>query len=80
MNGLYKIELVYGPDQRPWKKIQDVELATLAWGALVQHPTTPRLPQRFATVEYEDACSTRPHEELGNQTEWSPSNPGRFNA
>jgi putative transposase len=30
-NSLYKAELIYGPDQGPWKTIEDVELATLSW-------------------------------------------------
>ncbi|MCZ6737384.1 MAG: IS3 family transposase [Actinobacteria bacterium] len=29
--GLYKTELVYRPDQGPWRKIEDVGLATLSW-------------------------------------------------
>ena len=31
INSLYKAELIYGPDQGPWKTIEDVELATLSW-------------------------------------------------
>ena len=31
VNGLYKTELIYGPDQGPWKTIAEVELATLSW-------------------------------------------------
>jgi putative transposase len=31
VNGLYKTELIYGPAQGPWRTVQDVELATLAW-------------------------------------------------
>ena len=31
VNGLYKTELIYGPDQGPWRSIEDVELATLSW-------------------------------------------------
>jgi transposase InsO family protein len=30
-NGLYKTELIRGPGQGPWKTVEDVELATLAW-------------------------------------------------
>jgi len=30
-NSLYKAELIRGPDQGPWRTIEDVELATLAW-------------------------------------------------
>jgi putative transposase len=31
VNGLYKTELIRGPGQGPWKTVDDVELATLAW-------------------------------------------------
>jgi putative transposase len=31
VNGLYKTELIRGPDQGPWKTVEDVELATLGW-------------------------------------------------
>ena len=33
MNGYYKAELIRGParDGRPWKTVDDVELATLSW-------------------------------------------------
>jgi putative transposase len=31
INSLYKAELIYGPDQGPWKTIEHVELATLSW-------------------------------------------------
>ncbi len=31
VNGLYKTELIYGPDSGPWKTISDVELATLGY-------------------------------------------------
>ena len=30
-NGLYKIELIRGPYQGPWRTVDDVELATLGW-------------------------------------------------
>jgi putative transposase len=30
-NGLYKAELIRGPDQGPWKTVDDIELATLGW-------------------------------------------------
>jgi putative transposase len=29
--GLYKAELIRGPDQGPWRTVEDVELATLGW-------------------------------------------------
>jgi putative transposase len=31
INGLYKTELIYGPDPGPWRNVEDVELATLSW-------------------------------------------------
>ena len=31
INGLYKTELIYGPDQGPWRTLEEVELATLSW-------------------------------------------------
>ena len=32
VNGYYKSELIYGPARTgPWKTVEDVELATLAW-------------------------------------------------
>jgi putative transposase len=30
-NSLYKAELIRGPDQGPWRTVEDVELATLGW-------------------------------------------------
>lgn len=41
-NGLYKTGCVYGPDApRPWEDVDELELATLSWGALVQRATPP---------------------------------------
>jgi putative transposase len=31
VNGLYKTELIRGPDQGPWRSVDEVEFATLAW-------------------------------------------------
>jgi putative transposase len=69
VNGLYKTELIYGPDQGPWRTIEDVELATLSW---VHWFNTQRLHGYLSDVppaEYEDAyhaerSSTLP---VGNQ-------------
>jgi putative transposase len=55
VNGLYKSELIRGPGQGPWKTIEDVELATLAW---VHWHNTERLHGYLDDVppaEYEDA-------------------------
>ena len=53
--GLYKTELIYGPDQRPWRSIEAVELATLAW---VHWFNTERLHGYLGDIppaEYEEA-------------------------
>jgi len=55
VNSLYKTELIYGPDQGPWKTIADVELATLSW---VHWFNTHRLHSYLGDVppaEYEEA-------------------------
>jgi putative transposase len=31
VNGLYKTEVIYGPDQGPWRTVEEVELGTLGW-------------------------------------------------
>ncbi|MCQ3814685.1 MAG: integrase core domain-containing protein, partial [Acidimicrobiia bacterium] len=31
LNALYKTELIRGPGHRPWRTIDDIELATLGW-------------------------------------------------
>jgi putative transposase len=57
VNGLYKTELIRGPGQRPWKTVEDVELATLGW---VHWHNTERLhgylgdvpPAEFETAHY----------------------------
>jgi putative transposase len=61
VNGLYKTELIRGPAQagRPWKTIEDVELATLGW---VHWHNTTRLhshchdvpPAEFEAAFYAD--------------------------
>ncbi len=57
VNGLYKTELIYGPDhQGPWHSIEQVELATTGW---VHWYNTERLHghlKDIAPVEYEDLC------------------------
>jgi putative transposase len=57
VNGLYKTELIRGPGQGPWRTVEDVELATLAW---VHWHNTTRLhsylgdvpPAEFETAFY----------------------------
>lgn len=31
MHSLYRAKLIYGPEQGPWRSIEEVELATLGW-------------------------------------------------
>ena len=55
VNGLYKTELIRGPDQGPWRTIDDVELATLGW---VHWYNTERLHgylDDVPPIEYEEA-------------------------
>ena len=55
VNSLYKTELIYGPNQGPWKTIEEVELATLSW---VHWYNTQRIHGYLDNVppaEYEDA-------------------------
>jgi putative transposase len=63
VNGLYKTELIRGPGQRPWKTIEEVELATLGW---VHWHNTERLhgylgdvpPAKFETAHYAALANT----------------------
>ena len=55
MNGLYKTELVYGPDQGSWRKIEDVELATLAWVHWFNSQRLHGYLDDVPPVEYEEA-------------------------
>ena len=68
-NSLYKAELIYGPDQGPWRTVADVELATLGW---VHWFNTQRIHGYLGDVppaEYEDAydAQRRVEELIGNQ-------------
>ncbi len=71
VNGYYKAELIRGPArQRPWKTVEDVELATLGW---VHWHNTQRLhgylgdvpPVEFEQVFYAD--QTDHHQVVGIQ-------------
>jgi putative transposase len=55
VNGLYKTELIRGPDQGPWRTVDQVELATLGW---VHWYNTERLHSHCYDIppdEYEEA-------------------------
>ncbi len=69
VNGRYKTELIRGPDQGPWKTIEDVELATLGWAHWYN---TQRLHGYIGDVpptEYEAAhyAALATSGQLGNQ-------------
>jgi len=79
VNALYKTELIYGPDQGPWKTVEDFELATLSW---VHCHNTARLhshssdvpPDEFEAAFYAADQATPEGSETNN-----PSlQPGRF--
>jgi len=60
VNGLYKTELIRGPGHRPWKTVEEVELATLGW---VHWHNTERLHGYLGDVpptEFEDAFYAAP--------------------
>ena len=59
VNGLYKTELIRGPDQGPWRNVDDVELATLGW---VHWHNTQRLHSHLGDTppaEFEEAYSAQ---------------------
>ena len=59
VNGLYKTELIRGPTQGPWRNVDDVELATLAW---VHWHNTQRLHSHLGDTppaEFEEAYAGR---------------------
>ena len=69
VNGLYKTELIRGPDQGPWRRVEDVELATLGW---VHWHNTERLHSYLADVppaEFEAAYAAQhtDHHLVGTQ-------------
>ena len=67
--GLYKTELIRGPTGGPWRSVDDVELATLAW---VHWHSTQRLHSHLGDTpptEFEEAYAAQraDHELVGNQ-------------
>ena len=67
--GLYKTELIRGPNQGPWDSATDVELATLGW---VHWHNSQRLHTHLGDVpptEFEAAYAARrpDHQTVGNQ-------------
>ena len=55
INGLYKTELIYGPDQGSWRNVEDVELATLGWVSWFNHERLHSYLGDIPPIEYEEA-------------------------
>ena len=67
VNGLYKTELIYRPEQGPWRSIGAVELATLSWVAWYNEQ--PSYLGDLPPAEFEDAYHARTTDQIlvGNQ-------------
>lgn len=79
-NGLYKAELIRGPDQGPWRTIEDVELATLG---LVHWFNTDRIHSYLDDTSPDDfeatyAASHTDQPLVGIQWNESARDPGRI--
>lgn len=64
-NALYKTELIRGPERRPWKTIEDVELATLSWAhwfntTRVHSYLNDASPDEFETAHYAAQLANQP--------------------
>jgi putative transposase len=55
VNALYKTELIYGPDQGPWRTVEEVELATLMWVKWYNEQRIHGYLNNIPPTEYEDA-------------------------
>ena len=78
VNALYKTELIRGPQQGPWRTIDDVELATLGW---VHWYNTERIHSRLNDLspdEYEAAytATTTDHNKTKTHNIQPAQNPG----
>jgi putative transposase len=69
VNGLYKAELIYGPEQGPWRSVEAIELATLQWVHWYNHTRLHGYLGDVPPAEFEDAYhATSPDQVLvGNQ-------------
>jgi putative transposase len=78
VNGLYKTELIRGPDQGPWRSVDDVELATLGW---VHWHNSERLhgylndvpPAEFEATWHETNRCATPGSSQNDETEPAPT-------
>lgn len=59
VNGLYKTELIYGPRRKPWKTVEDVELATLTWVHWYNNTRLHGYLGDLPPVEYEAAYAAQ---------------------
>jgi putative transposase len=55
VNALYKTELIYGPDQGPWRTVEEVELATLMWVKWYNEQRIHGYLNNMPPAEFEDA-------------------------
>lgn len=55
VNGLYKTELIYGPEQGPWRSVEAVELATLGWVSWYNEQRLHGYLADLPPAEFEDA-------------------------
>jgi putative transposase len=69
VNGLYKAELIYGPEQGPWRSVEAVELATLQWVHWYNHTRLHGYLGDVPPAEFEDAydASSTTQVLVGNQ-------------
>lgn len=69
VNALYKTELIYGPDQGPWRSIEEVELATLAWVHWYNEERIHGFCNNIPPAQYEDAYHAERNRKqlVGNQ-------------
>ena len=67
--GLYKTELIRGPDQGPWHDCTDVELATLGWVHWHNHQRLHTYLGNIPPAEFEAAyAAQQPNRQpIGNQ-------------
>ena len=78
VNGLYKAELVYGPDAGRWDDVDQLELETLAWVHWYNHDRLHSHCRDIPPFEYEEAhyAQLATTSNTGNQQAESPANPG----
>jgi len=63
VNGLYKAELIYGPDQGPWRTVEEVELATLGWAHWWNHQRLHGYLNDIPPAEYEATYNDQQHDQ-----------------